>query len=62
MNKIIEKKTVQTVYDIYSELQILYFALQTLDEDIELFSILNSVERIYKKVEELNKIFMEKML
>ena len=62
MNKIIQAKIAETIYEVNSDLQILYFALQTLDEDIELASILNIVERDYKKINELNSIIIEKLL
>lgn len=62
MNKIIQAKIAETIYEVNSDLQILYFALQTLDEDIELASILNIVERDYKKINELNSIIIENLL
>lgn len=62
MDKYTEEKTIKTIYDLYADLQILYFALQSFDEDIELNSIFNGIERMYLKTKELNDFYLKNFL
>ncbi|MBR1680304.1 hypothetical protein IJ707_00775 [bacterium] len=62
MKELINEKTAKIIYNMYADLQILYFALQSFDDEIELSSIFSVVERLYINADVLNTLFTDSLL